>query len=329
MLHIAQISFFQPIMETMRGAGENLDPIFRRAGLAEFNLDRVTNHVPLDAFCSFLADVDQMYGADDLLDHYHPHMTLDLVPDFTEFIKSAPDLLTVCEAAAVNDSIVFSHEKAVFKIEGSRATFGSAFQNNGLPGHAHLDGLNLALMINSFRLFLGSQWDPLEVHVQQPDLGGIEHLLNDPGKTEVYFNRSYSGVVFPSALLTKSLENGSESPGATRDVCCGESLSKRIVNLLDSMDRSLIPNLEEMADLAGISGRTLQRLLADEGTTYSELVEKWRCRTAVDLLTHPRSSLKEIAQRLGYSDVANFSRAFTRWSNTTPGRYRDLFKQSD
>ena len=326
MLHIAQLSFSKPIMETMRGAGENLDPIFRRAGLAEFNLDRVTNHVPLDAFCSFLADVDQMYGADDLLDHYHSHMTLDLVPDFTEFIKSAPDLLTVCEAAAVNDSIVFSHEKAVFKIEGSRATFGSAFQNNGLPGNAHLDGLNLALMINSFRFFLGSQWDPLEVHVQQADLGGIEHLLNDPRTTEVFFNRSYSGVVFPSALLTRSLENSADSPESSPDVRCGESLSKRIVNLLDSMDRSLIPNLEEMAALAGISGRTLQRRLAEEGTTYSDVVEKWRFRTALDLLSDSRSSIKDIALRLGYSDVANFSRAFSRWSRTTPGRYRDVLQ---
>ena len=314
-------------MDTMRVSGEKLDPIFRRTGLADFNLDSVTNHVPLASFCSFLEDVNQMYGTDDLLDHYHHHMTLDLVPDFTEFIESAPDLLTICEAAAAHDSIVFSHEKAVFTIDGSRTTFGSSFLNNGLPGHAHLEALNLALMINSFRHFLGSEWDPVELHVQQAHLGGIEHLLNEPGNTEVYFDRSYSGVVFPSEMLTRSLDTNTAASLPTREVCSGPSLSKRIVNLLDSRDRSLIPNLEQMAALAGISGRTLQRLLADEGTTYSELVEKWRFRTALDLLANPRSSIKEIAQRLGYSDVANFSRAFSRWSNTTPGRYRDLFHQ--
>ncbi len=312
-------------METMRASGEKLDPIFRRSGLADFNLDRVTNHVPLASFCSFLEDVNRMYGTDDLLAHYHPQMTLDLVPDFTEFIASAPDLLTVCEAAAAHDSIVFSHEKAVFRIDSSLATFGSSFLNNGLTGHEHLEALNLALMINSFRLFLGSEWDPLEVHVQQSEHGGIEHLLNEPGKTEVCFNRSYSGVVFPSGLLTRTLDNNASSSGSAREFSGGPSLSKRIVNLLDSRDRSLIPNLEQIAALAGISGRTLQRLLADEGTTYSEVVEKWRFRTALDLLAIPRSSLNEIAQRLGYSDVANFSRAFSRWTNTTPGRYRDLF----
>ena len=311
-------------METLRGAGEKLDPIYQRCGLAEFKLESVTNYVPLAAFCSFLYDVKQMYGTDDLLGHYHHEMTLDLVPDFTEFIENAPDLLTVCEAAATHDSIVFSNEQSVFRIDGSRATFGSSFSGNGLPGHAHLEALNLALIINSFRHFLGSDWDPLEVHVQQPGLNGIEHLLQEPGKTEVYFNKSYSGVVFPSRLLTRSLDNPASSSLPPQEICCGASLSKRIVNLLDSNDQSLIPNLEQMAALAEISGRTLQRLLADEGTTYSALVEKWRIRSAIDLLAHPQSSIKEIAQKLGYSDVANFSRAFSRWSNTTPGRYRDL-----
>jgi len=36
----------------------------------------------------------------------------------------------------------------------------------------------------------------------------------------------------------------------------------------------------------------------------------------------PELSLEEIAERLGYSDVANFSRAFRRWTNVAPGAYR-------
>ncbi len=35
--------------------------------------------------------------------------------------------------------------------------------------------------------------------------------------------------------------------------------------------------------------------------------------------------IKEISQFLGYNEVSNFNRAFRRWTNTTPSRYRDAY----
>lgn len=82
------------------------------------------------------------------------------------------------------------------------------------------------------------------------------------------------------------------------------------------------PNMEQVAERLHMSDRTLKRQLAAEGTTFSAILEEVRHRQAVGLLSRTDLSLERISERLGYSDVANFNRAFRRWTGKTPGRWR-------
>ncbi len=82
------------------------------------------------------------------------------------------------------------------------------------------------------------------------------------------------------------------------------------------------PHISEIAASCPLKTRTLQRRLAEAGTTYRRIVDDVRFEAACRLLEDPRRSLAEIASILGYSDPANFTRAFTRWSGTTPRAYR-------
>jgi AraC-like DNA-binding protein len=70
-----------------------------------------------------------------------------------------------------------------------------------------------------------------------------------------------------------------------------------------------------------MSDRTLKRQLAAEGT-FSTLVDEVRYRHATSLLSRTDYTLELIADELGYSDVANFSRAFKRWSGRSPSNWR-------
>ncbi|MGD8906263.1 MAG: helix-turn-helix transcriptional regulator, partial [Gammaproteobacteria bacterium] len=65
-----------------------------------------------------------------------------------------------------------------------------------------------------------------------------------------------------------------------------------------------------------------QRTLAKEGTTYSEVVDSARCRAALARLREGDVSLARIALQLGYSEHSAFTRAFRRWTGTTPAVYR-------
>jgi AraC-like DNA-binding protein len=71
-----------------------------------------------------------------------------------------------------------------------------------------------------------------------------------------------------------------------------------------------------------MSNRTLRRQLTAEGTSFSSLLDEERRERAI-LLLHSRSvPLKRIAGSLGYSNVANFSRAFFRWTGRRPSEHR-------
>ncbi len=82
------------------------------------------------------------------------------------------------------------------------------------------------------------------------------------------------------------------------------------------------PNMERIARLLGLSGRTLQRRLAERGLVWKTLVEEVRRELALRYLKEHGSSVTEIAFLLGYSDLSAFDRAFRRWTGTTPAAQR-------
>jgi AraC-like DNA-binding protein len=80
--------------------------------------------------------------------------------------------------------------------------------------------------------------------------------------------------------------------------------------------------VDEVARALGLSARTLKRKLALTGVSYSELVDRERHALSLRLLQNKRLSLDEIAQKLDYSSLTNFARAFRRWTGVPPGHYR-------
>jgi AraC-like DNA-binding protein len=80
--------------------------------------------------------------------------------------------------------------------------------------------------------------------------------------------------------------------------------------------------LEEVAARLKLSTRTMKRKLANAGISYLGLLDEARLERARRLLASEGPSVDEIASTLGYSDTANFTRAFRRWTGTTPAAYR-------
>ena len=78
----------------------------------------------------------------------------------------------------------------------------------------------------------------------------------------------------------------------------------------------------EIAKLLGVSERSLTRQLAGEGTNYNELFAEVQSERAQNLLGNPKFKISEVAYRMGYSDPAAFTRAFTGWCGLTPSDWR-------
>jgi AraC-like DNA-binding protein len=76
----------------------------------------------------------------------------------------------------------------------------------------------------------------------------------------------------------------------------------------------------DLAGALGMSVRTLQRALRDEGTSWTRLVDEAR-RCALLRLLKEGHSLEAAAQRLGYHDASSVSRAARRWFGEAPQRW--------
>lgn len=72
----------------------------------------------------------------------------------------------------------------------------------------------------------------------------------------------------------------------------------------------------------GMSGRTLQRRLRGEGTTFAAELDAMRHQLAARYLGEPDVTLAEISDLLGFSEPPAFTRAFRRWTGQTPAAWR-------
>ncbi len=79
-----------------------------------------------------------------------------------------------------------------------------------------------------------------------------------------------------------------------------------------------LPNLERACRDFAVSRHTLHRRLQAEGTTFAALHADALRAFADQLLHHERLPVAAVADRLGFSEAASFSRAYLRWTGTRP-----------
>ena len=100
-----------------------------------------------------------------------------------------------------------------------------------------------------------------------------------------------------------------------------ESLAYKVRRwMMLSQDKA--PNIEAAARAFNVTSRTFRRKLAAEGTSFRELRCQVRETLAAEYLRTTDLTTAEIAERIGFSDSANFRSAFKRWKNLTPTEYR-------
>ena len=92
----------------------------------------------------------------------------------------------------------------------------------------------------------------------------------------------------------------------------------------DRLSRSngVVPSMTMVASDLNMSERTARRHLEAEGTSFREIEQQVRRERAEALLAEPGLTLTEVATSLGYWSESGFVRAFRRWHDTTPGRWR-------
>jgi AraC-like DNA-binding protein len=120
------------------------------------------------------------------------------------------------------------------------------------------------------------------------------------------------------AILTPALAS------ALGELQAQSSTSEQVKVVLKRSLASGRPELSDVARDLGMSERTLQRRITDEGTTFRELLVTARQELGRRLLSDPSAEIDEVACLLGYQDASSFYRAFRDWEGVTPSRWREL-----
>jgi AraC-like DNA-binding protein len=172
---------------------------------------------------------------------------------------------------------------------------------------------------------------PLEVQFAHPPPSyAIEcaRLL----QAKVRFGAPCDAIVFPRSRLSApmaranpSIANafGQHAQKLLLEIQKADGLSGKIRRiLLEALRRGPV-NMNDVARSEAMAVATMRRRLRDEGTTFADLLEEVRRELALQHLRDGTLTLTEIAFLLGYSNVTSFTRAFQRWTHTTPGAYRE------
>jgi AraC-like DNA-binding protein len=81
-------------------------------------------------------------------------------------------------------------------------------------------------------------------------------------------------------------------------------------------------SFEQVAQGLGLSTHTLRRRLRDEGHSFQQIKDTLRRGRAVHLLQNTALPVASIAEALGFSEPAAFTRAFKKWTGLPPAEFR-------
>jgi AraC-like DNA-binding protein len=213
-------------------------------------------------------------------------------------------------------------------VDGDRAMLSYGAHQPHIEAADQIGDGAVAVMLNVMRELCGAGWMPIEArfaHRRPQDVGPFRRLFGVP----LRFDAEQYGLAFSADWLNRPL------PGADLEL---RQLLQREIDALEAgygddfpgQVRSVLrtalladhASADRVAALFSMHSRTLNRRLHAAGTGFRELVDEGRFGIARQMLEHSTMDVSQVAAMLDYADASAFSRAFRRWSGTTPAQWR-------
>ena len=205
----------------------------------------------------------------------------------------------------------------------------------GVLGYTQTEWIGVMAVVTTIQLFAGSRAEPSRISLgtRSPVPSCAKQIL---GNTEFLTRQPSVYIAFPRSMLAlprhqhagdprfdppSSLSNTYAAPEPEAD------FAGRLMQCLQPHFVDGYPQIRLAAEIASTSVRTLQRRLAKQGVTYSEVVDRARFDVASRLLTESEAPSIQVAYATAYSDPSHFSRAFRRIAGVSPSEYRTLAKR--
>lgn len=187
----------------------------------------------------------------------------------------------------------------------------------------------MAALLVMCRTSCGTGFAPQRLRLQRPCppcAGDFAAFFCAP----IEYDAADNAMVLDAAQLAQPLPTANVELAAANE--------QVILNYLANLDRhdlgmqvkakltELLPSgrvhAEDVAKALHVSVRSLQRRLAEKGTSFAALLEATRRELAHQYVANSRLTVIEITYLLGFADPANFTRAFRRWTGRSPSAFR-------
>jgi AraC-like DNA-binding protein len=300
------------------------------AGMDLSQLEDPLARIPLRQIADVYEDAARKSGDVALGLHVGERSGARMVDIVDYALISRPTLAKAYEELKPLIATMYPEAEMVLSVRDAVAVFSYRMDPRELEGHRHRCEALLTSMMKLAQYALGSEQAPLAVafqHARPSDIAEHIRIFRCP----VQFEWPANELSFPAVWLSVPLATADANLCAVLDrhlsdllarMPSGKAFSHDVRRRLWRTYRSGVVSLPRVAKSLGVSERTLQRRLHEEGTSLQELAESVRYELSLTLLLDLRLSLSEIAQRLGYASQAAFSRAFRRWRGISPAAHR-------
>lgn len=316
------------IPDLLKEYGVRPEPIFEGVGIAMSDFDNPENLVPFTKACALFKACAQATAC--------PHFGLlvgqrggaSSLGAISFLVRNAPDVDTALRDLVANLDLHDRGASAFLEVTDDVAAIGYEIHEKGLPGTDEVYDTALAIGCNIMRALCGPDWQPAEVLLRR-DLPEDARPYESFFRAPVRFNAARNELRFAAACLKLTISQADSMLRRhfeqyfmqLRRQAVGSFQNEAYLAIMSRIGSSRL-SLGELAAALAMHPRTLNRRLELAGTSFRELHNKARHDVACQLLVDTRSSLKEIARMLGYSNASAFNRAFVAWEGVSPAAWR-------
>ena len=307
-------------------------PLLRRAGISERDFDSRQHPITATAQFKFFECVAE--AIDDSA--FGLHLAEDANPreaGLLFYVMSAANTVGEALALFARYSRIVNEALHVKLVRGSEwVVVETGFVGLSRYGAKQATEFGVALTIKALREIAGRNVHPTQVtfiHGRNSELRSFERFFRCPvefGASSDRFAFSYDSLALPLVTKDRYLFEALQP-------ICDEAARKRstaIGTLRASVEteiQKLLPHgqarKQNVAKSLGLSERTLARRLADEDTTYEQVVDQLRQSLAREYVRAPGVSFSQMAWLLGYEGTSSLNHAFRRWTGRPPSEVRN------
>ena len=317
------------IAQTIEGAGMDSRAMFTEVGLDLDSLRDPNVRIPADTLIVLLRMASERCGDPvlglHLARYVHPttFYSLGMAMFFSENLADFLErYIKYYRMITTNDKVESAVEEGMFHV--------IATPREGMPMvPVRVDGF-AAITLSTIRVAVGDNaFTPQAVHLARPQPEGYEERYERFFGCPVTYGGESTAISIDETELQRLVITANPDLGRMYEQLTEDYLKKidradvpgRVHNELVKLLPTGVSGKDQVAQALNMSTRTLYNKLEGAGTTFREVLDNTRRSLAEDYIRQDRP-IYEIAYLIGFSDTANFSRAFKKWTGQSPVEFR-------